>query len=244
MEAKSVDMVMVIVSRKRAQMLSQKSAKFFPSAKICIAFEEVDEYLEYFPESRLVGHPNDIVGTGPVRQWVLDNFKNNIVVMIDDDIDVCYSQVGFKKRRIEDWRTIEALVERTAIAAKDSGARFFGYAVGSIPFSYEPFDPFSLCTWSDGVIGIIGKEVRYDTNLKLREDVDFALKTLQKDRYVFIDTRFLFSHDRFTASGGNSAVRTESRHEQEMLHLKKKWKNHIKIKKVKGTYKTTLNVER
>lgn len=246
-EVKPLDMTMVIMSRKRAEILSTHTDKFFPNAIICIAVEEYEDYAEIFGEDRLLVHPNEIIGTGPLRQWILDNVRSEIVVMIGDDISKVYSQVGFKKRRIEDPKSVAALVERCAIAAKDSGARLFGFAIGSIPFSYKPykpFEPFNLCTWTDGVAGVIGRELRYDTTLKLREDIDFCLNTLMKDRYVYIDTRFLFAHDRFNLAGGNSAIRSEERHQDEMRYLKKKWKNHIKFRKVKGTYKSTLNIER
>ena len=57
---------------------------------------EVEEYTKRYANPILT-IPDEIMGLGPVRNWVLDNFKENIVIMIDDDIDATYPPDQLKR---------------------------------------------------------------------------------------------------------------------------------------------------
>ncbi|HUT01727.1 MAG TPA: hypothetical protein VM031_04685, partial [Phycisphaerae bacterium] len=47
----------------------------------------------------------------------------------------------------------------------------------------------------------IGRELRYDTSLLLRADIDFCLQSLLHDRIVLVDGRYSFIHTRFAGGG-------------------------------------------
>lgn len=155
-----------------------------------------------------------------------------------------YDQSGFHKHRIEDPDTVRAIVERTAILAQDAGVRIFGYTQAARPLTYANFRPFSLCTWVGGVIGIVGREVRYDTSLLLRADIDFCLQSLLHDRITLVDARYCFIHTRFGGSGGNARQRSSERHEEEIRYLRHKWKGHLDHVAAKGTTRLVVRVER
>jgi len=70
---------------------------------------------------RLLVHPPEVVGIGPLRQRVLDHVDDPCVVMVDDHVTHVYSQVGVHKERIEDADTARAIVERMAGARGLSG---------------------------------------------------------------------------------------------------------------------------
>ena len=74
--------------------------------------------------------------------------------------------------------------------------------------------PFSLNTWVGGVVGIVGRELRYDTSIRLRADIDFCLQSLLRDRIVVVGGRFSFIHTRFAGGGGNAANRSSERHDR------------------------------
>ena len=235
-------MKIVIPTRGRASIIRDKALRLFPDATLCIGDDEVDAYAKV--SDRLLVHPAGVVGIGPLRQWVLDYVEDPCVVMVDDDVTHVYSQVGFHKRRIEDADTARAIVERLAILAADADCRVFGFQQAARPFTYANFRPFSLNTWVGGLVGIVGRELRYDTSLLLRADIDFCLQSLLHDRIVLVDGRFSFIHTRFAGGGGNAANRSSARHEREIAYLRRKWGPHLDVVQAKGTTRLVVRVQR
>jgi hypothetical protein len=235
-------MKIIIPTRNRADIIRDKALRLFPDAMLCIGEDETDAYAKV--SDNLLVHPPEVVGIGPLRQWVLDHVEDPCVVMVDDDVTHVYSQVGFHKRRIEDADTARAIVERTAILAADAGVRVFGFNQAARPLSYANFRPLSLDTWVGGVVGIIGRELRYDTRLLLRADIDFCLQSLLRDRIVLVDGRYSFIHTRFAGGGGNAANRSSERHAHEIAYLRRKWGPYLDVKQAKGTTRLVVKVSR
>jgi hypothetical protein len=235
-------MKIVIPSKGRAQTIREKALRLFPDAIVCVGDNEVDAYKKI--SSNLLVHPASVVGIGPLRQWVLDHIDDPCVVMVDDDVTHVYSQVGFHKWRIEDADTARAIVERLAIVAKDAGARVFGFQQAARPLAYANFKPFSVNTWVGGIVGIIGRELRYDNSLLLRADIDFCLQSLMRDRFVLVDGRYSFIHVRFAGKGGNAGNRSAERHAREIAYLKKKWGPFLDEVLAKGTTRLVVRVRR
>ena len=235
-------MRIVIPSKGRAQTLCKKALRLFPDATVCVGDDETEQYRKV--STNLLVHPASVAGIGPLRQWVLDNVNDPCVVMVDDDVTHVYSQVGFHKRRIEDADTARAIVERLAILAQDAGARVFGFQQAARPLSYANFRPFSLNTWVGGLVEIIGRELRYDTALLRRADIDFCLQSLMSDRFVLVDGRYSFIHTRFAGSGGNAKQRSAERHAREIAYLKRKWGPYLEEVQAKGTTRLVVKVQR
>jgi hypothetical protein len=235
-------MKIVIPSKGRATVLREKALRLFPDAVICVGDDEVEPYTKV--SSNLLVHPAGVVGIGPLRQWVMDHVNDPVVVMVDDDVTHVYSQVGFHKRRIEDPDTARAIVERLAIMAVDAGARVFGFQQAARPLTYANFRPFSVNTWVGGLVGIVGRELRYDTSLLLRADIDFCLQSLMLDRFVLVDGRYSFIHTRFAGAGGNARQRSAERHEQEIRYLRRKWGPYLDVVQAKGTTRLVVRVVR
>ena len=235
-------MKIVIPSKNRADIIGDKALRLFPDATLCVGDDEVDAYAKV--SDRLLVHPANVVGIGPLRQWVLDHVDDPCVVMVDDDVTHVYSQVGFHKQRIEDADTARAIVERMATLAQDAEVRVFGFQQAARPFTYANFRPFSVNTWVGGLIGIIGRELRFDTSLLLRADIDFCLQSLLRDRIVLVDGRYSFIHTRFAGGGGNAANRSSERHEREIAYLRRKWGPYLDVVQAKGTTRLVLRVKR
>jgi hypothetical protein len=235
-------MKIIIPTKGRADVIGGKALRLFPDATLCVGADEVEAYRRL--SDRLLVHPAEVVGIGPLRQWVLDHVDDPCVVMVDDDVTHVYSQVGFHKERIEDAAAAGAIVERLAILAADAGVRVFGFQQAARPLTYANFRPFSLDTWVGGVIGIIGRELRYDTRLLLRADIDFCLQSLLHDRIVLVDGRYSFIHTRFAGGGGNARQRSAERHAREIAYLKRKWRPYLAEVQAKGTVRLVVRVKR
>ncbi len=235
-------MKIIIPSKGRANAIGDKALRLFPDATVCVGEDEQDAYAKV--SQNLLVHPAGVIGIGPLRQWVLDHVEDPCVVMVDDDVTHAYSQVGFHKRRIEDADTVRAIVERMAILTTDAGVRVFGFTQAARPMSYANFRPFGLNTWVGGLVGIIGRELRYDTTLLLRADIDFCLQSLLHDRIVLVDARYSFIHTRFGEAGGSARQRSSEPHEQAIRYLRRKWGPYLDHVPAKGTIRLVVRVER
>ncbi len=235
-------MKIVIPSRGRAGVIGAKALRLFPDAIVCVASDEAERYAAV--TANLLTHPPDVTGIGPLRQWILDNVDDPTVVMVDDDVKYIVSQVGFHARRFDDPGTARAIVERLAILAGDAGARVFGFYQGGGPLNYSNCRPFSFNHWVGGVVGVVGRELRYDTSLVLRADIDFCLQSLLRDRIIMLDCRYSFIHTRFAGAGGNAANRSSERHAREIAYLRRKWGPYLDVVQAKGTTRLVVRVRR
>jgi hypothetical protein len=231
----------IIPSRQRADTLTQKALRLFPDATICVHKREAAAYRRVVPADQLLLH--NVEGLGIIRQWILDHVPDEVVVMADDDISMLYSLAGVRARRLDDPLAARQLLETTAACAKAAGARIFGFNQGDIR-KFLPQKPFSFNTWVGGLIGIIGRELRYDPRLRLHDDVDLCLQSLLQHRILWQDQRFLFSHVRFTGAGGNAASRSQAQHDEEIAYLRRKWGAHLTIQPTKTTVRLVLHVDR
>ena len=235
-------MRIVIPSKGRAGVIGQKALRLFPDALVCVGSDEAERYAAV--TKNLLVHPPEVVGIGPLRQWVLDNVADPTVVMVDDDVRYIVSQVGFKGRRFDDPDTARAIVERLAILAQDAGCRVFGFYQGGGPLNYSNARPFSFNHWVGGVVGVVGRELRYDTSLILRADIDFCLQSLLRDRIIMLDCRYSFIHTRFGGAGGNASNRSSERHPREIAYLERKWGPYLEHVMAKGTTRLVVKVRR
>lgn len=236
------DLPFICISRHRADLLRKCTLRLFPSVTVCIGEDERDDY---WPVTKnLLLHPPDITGIGPVRQWVLDHIDSPAVVIMPDDITVCYGLVSYHNRRITNTSDIEFLVRNTVECAEAAGARLCGFNVTVEGRKFRPYNPFGLYGWVDGPIGIIGRDIRFDPNLLLHPDIDYLLQHLRRFRMVWQDLRYGFDHDRFQKSGGNALHRSREQHEREFAYLKRKWGKHISVSWVKNTFLTKVHVTR
>ena len=226
-------MKIIIPSRGRSATIGQRALRLFPDATVCVAEEEADTYAKVTPN--LLLHPAAVTGIGPIRQWILDHVPDRTVVQVDDDVQYVRSWVGFKSRRSEDPGFASAVVERAAIMAEDLGVSVFGFFQGADALYYRPFQPFSFNHWVGGIVGFVGRRLRYDPSLVLRADIDYCLQALLRDRIIFMDCRYSFIHTRFGGSGGNAANRSSERHAREIAYLQRKWGQYLKVEPAKGT---------
>ncbi|MBI5035585.1 MAG: hypothetical protein HZB51_34265 [Chloroflexi bacterium] len=234
----------VIPSRRRIDVLEHGALTLFPHATITVAESELSAYQRAFPSKTIVPHPDSVSGIAPIRQWVLDHFDDEGIFFVDDDVYACISLVNYSPRKITNLGAVEQIILNAATIAKETGTAVFGFSQGMDVRKFRMFEIFGLKGWSGGVIGVIGRDFRYDTSLKLRADIDFCLQVLLERRFTFIENRFGFLHKRFGVVGGNAANRSAQRNQQEIDYLQRKWGGALEVRQAKGTTLLKITVER
>lgn len=219
-----LDIRFIIISSGRYKTIT--SHLLFPYATLLVP-EAQKECYAHVKVKDLRTVPDDIIGLGPLRNWVLRNFKEEFVVMIDDDIKHlwCISQeFGYKVTKPQE---IYDVIESAALCAKDIGTSFFGFNQGWDVRKYKPDTPFKLTGWAGGVIGVVGRRHRFLQCNLFKVDIDFCLEVLLHDRVVWLDNRFSFVQIRESNKGGNSVFRTADKVRNELDILKRKWGRHF-----------------
>ncbi len=231
---------MLILSRGRAGQVT--TVDLLPEwVEMLVPDDEAEIYGSLYPNPILT-IPKEVMGLGFVRNWVLDHFDDETIIMIDDDIKILYCITMEHARRIKNKGEVVQILINSAVMAKDMGVHVFGYTQTDIR-KFNGTMPFSLCGWVGCVIGVIGRKYRFRDDY-FKVDIDFCLQNLLVDRILFIDNRYYFYQNRDNNVGGNSIFRTKEGFDKSVRSLKEKWGDNIKLGTHKSQIRISLDVKR
>ncbi len=163
----------------------------------------------------IITHPDDVVGNGRKRQWILDNVVEDsdpFVFLCDDNVTDLYDRGHFTERMakiIVDRDVIEALIYKVYDVAKQLGTNLFGFAsIWDESYFYDS-NTWHFGRYINGFnMGIIGREQQFDKRNVAKEDFDFFLQTIYRHRFAVQYDRYGFrKYGHFVTSGGLTTVR-------------------------------------
>jgi hypothetical protein len=234
---------LIILSRSRARTMT--SHRLFPSATLLVPESELEQYAPIPLEKATV--PDSVMGISSLRNWVLKHFKDDAIIMLDDDISACVCMVSLRCRKLSVEETL-VMLTNSAFNARGAGARLFGWHQRSDPRLLQRNDPFGINHWVGGAVGVVrdaqGGVPVWDELLKCKCDIDATLQELMDNRLVWNEARFCFVQERDKNLGGNSLFRSADRIATEKRHLKRKWKAHITFENYKSQDKVAMHVPR
>jgi hypothetical protein len=147
--------------------------------------------------------------------------KDMPCVQMSDDLKAI--KKAHSKTQTEPMKFAQAIGDMLHVA-KLYRSRLVGVAPTANAFYYNPEKPFKLKAFIVGdMILCIPCDIRFDTNLLLKEDYDFTLKHLKQfGRAVRVDNILAeFAHR--TNAGGAVSYRTELLEQTCIAYLKRKW---------------------
>lgn len=215
----------LILSRGRSEHVT--TVDLLPNYIEILVPESEKELYESRYDNPILTIPDEIIGLGQVRNWVLDNFQERTVIMLDDDIIKVYRITGPSAIQVKDKEEMLQVLINTAIMADDAGLHCFGYTQTDIR-KYSGCEPFRLTGWVGCCIGVIGRKYRFRDD-KYKVDIDFCLKNLLVDRIIWIDCRYYFFQHRDNNKGGNSIFRTSDDYQKSLDSLLDKWSPWLKL---------------
>lgn len=213
------------------------------SATFVVPDDEVEAYSVAEFECEIVPIPHLLKGVSAVRNWIIQHFAEEVIVMWDDDVTACQTICSMQNRKLKPDEIL-AMVENTAYCAAGAGARIFGWNQRPDPRVLQRNDPVSFTNWAGGVVGVVGKQVRWDELLKFKCDIDACLTELMKTRIIYHERRFCFLQGRDKNLGGNSRFRSPEKIEAEKRYLRSKWKGSITIDEYQSQDRVKMNVDR
>lgn len=194
-------MICVIPSAGRAGDVT--THKLIPGAYLCVPESEGDKYRKF--HKNVVAHPDSVYGMGQKRQWILDNFDEEIIFQADDDLThlIFQGHKDINYVKITDPEHVWEVLMNTACNAKAAGTNLFGFDEIGDRRKFEYPAPFSTRDRINGfAMGIIKDGQRFDPRLVVKQDYDFYLMTLYWKRFVWRDDRYCFKAKHYTNKGG------------------------------------------
>lgn len=237
---------------------------FLKKIKVYVTPEEYGDYCKYNKgcEDRIIACPEGIQGNGKSKclNWLLDtqwDDNTDAIIMIDDDVSGIYKHIKNEKDELISEEEFYELVESWVILGKEWKCGIFALSPSTDPLVYDEFCPFRVHGYCDGqVTGWLWKnELRYDEELTIKEDVDFALKNWQKYKKCLRIEKYYPKSKAFTNKGGCNEFRSKEEEKRQFKIMQKKWGSEIirpnrptgrknsKIKSFGGAIKLNLPLE-
>lgn len=231
----------VILSRNRSRTINTHT--LLHSFDLVVPASQVAEY-ECYAKGDVIAIPDEVHGLGAVRNWILDYYGSDPVVMLDDDLRTMVSVGGLATKRYKNPDVVEHILADTYQCSIDAECNLWGYNQSPHPAKYRLNEPFRLNTWVGTIVGVNDRQHKWSEVNKVKVDIDVSLKYMLTDRIVWIDQRWGFDCTRDVNAGGNSLYRTQERVEKEMRFIKEKWGDHVRLSKHAAKYAVHTRVKR
>lgn len=184
---------------------------------------EEQQYREAGVERILAAPDHEIDSLPKVRQWIIDNTPEDVVVQIDDDI-TGFSYVNKNNLvRIEDMDIVDAEFERIGQILSDLRLGFASIRMQENVIKYNEEFRFQ------STIGLIcwfnksGLRSRYDENIRFKADIDFQLQELLYNRIIIVPEYFRARAIYDKNEGGNSVDKNTKTLNATVDYMKAKW---------------------
>jgi len=212
---------LTVISKGRPQNVS-----LYPMETVWyVNKDEEPEYKEQGAITRIVKYDT----IGELRNIVLNDNKGKWLAMMDDDLKkIEYVESKTKTSRITLPNALDFMV-KSLKATKF--LRFAGISPIAKIFYYNK--PESFTNFIPGNISIIhpDNELRYDENLRTKEDYDFTLQHIKKYGGALRCNKILATFQHYTNAGGFTNIRNLDIENESISYLMKKWETAIRLNK-------------
>lgn len=158
---------------------------------------------------------------GKVRQWIIDNAKEDVVIQIDDDV----KRLAYTFKNSTQYLTETQVIDEVMRISQILLDLELGFA--SLPMNPDPRRHVSEFSWkaiTGGVCWFNKKSLRgkYEPNL-MKVDADFMMQELLYNRICIIPDYLCLYAEYDTNKGGNNTNKSYIRLVEDNDYLKKKW---------------------
>jgi len=183
----------VVPSRRRTEKLSP-ILTHMAHVTYCVAEPELDDYSAVLPKGiEVMTHPS-LQTIGAIRQYILDQRPEKVIVQSDDDLRHVMPLVGTKRKKIIDPQAVQRIIENCVHGVLDLNLGMFCFSRQPKPNFFRGHKPFNLVAPCAACFGIADRRLAFDPELFNAEDVDITMKSLLLNRIVLQDYRFYFDY--------------------------------------------------
>jgi hypothetical protein len=236
----------------RAQTIT--THRLVPEAILCVPKSQAADYRAIGPD--ILTHPDQVKGLTPKLNWILDHFKGDDVLLLDDDLTAlakCFISPGERPSHTRDPGQIAAVIRQTARLAGEIGAYLWGFEANHEAIRYYTgLKPFMLTGYINGCATGFrrGHGLRYDERIVAKNDFDICCQNAWRHRLVFKNCRYAWvQKDTFCGAGGQSHWRTSQTERNDVALLQRKYGDVIQVSRPRhnkralaGAMKITLSL--
>lgn len=183
-----------------------------------------EKYLDAGVKNILAAPDKEIDSLPKVRQWIIDNAPDDIIVQMDDDIE----RFSYANKNnivvIEDKDTIDMEIERVAQLLYDLKIGFAALPMQENVLKYTREFSFKSTI---GLVCWFNKEslqkCRYDPGIKFKADIDFELQNLLYNRIMLVPEYLRVKATYDKNKGGNSESKNTRTVNEAVEYMKSKW---------------------
>jgi len=212
-----------------------------------IFFVPVDQFDDYKKEikNEIIPVPLKYSGITKTRNFILNYFKNENIVFIDDDVRQCgYYTIGnmisLKNNCNDIWKEI---FKKHFELTSGLGFKIWGCESATTNFANHPLQPFSFKgTITCNLMGIINDgEFYFDEQFEVKEDYDLVLRHFKKYGGHLKTRQFYWANLHWNNLGGCVDYRNDEMENKAIELLKKRFPLMIK-KPIHSKTKNTISI--
>jgi hypothetical protein len=202
--------------------------KFLKNCTYVVRKSEKQLYKDAGVERVLAVPDEEINSFAKVRQWIIDNTPEDIVVQIDDDI-TCFSYAHKETfEAITDEEVAYTELERVAQLLSDLELGFASIRMTVSTLTYNSEFSFSatlgmVCWYNKSAL-----KGRYDEKVTTKCDMDFQLQELLHNRIILVPSYLRAKGLYDKNKSGNNIGKTSEKVRQNVDYLKLKWGRYFK----------------
>ena len=217
---------MKLISPSYKRSKNVKTHKLIENITYAVHEFEADSYKKEGYDVIIL--PDSTRGNIPkVRNWILEQNYNDVIVFIDDDIEHFNYWQNCVHIKLKDDKLIEHIESMLNIAL-EWGVTLFGVNPASDKGSYREYTPFSTTSYiSSSFQGLIKCKYKYDINLPLKEDYDLCIQICNAERKILRFNQYSLTKKDHGNIGGCADYRTLEREKSQFELFQKKWGNQI-----------------
>ena len=187
---------------------------------------EKDKYRDALPLRggvKIISVKDDCINSlGKVRQWIIDNSKEDIVIQLDDDIEFFAYGLKNNYETIKDKDVVLLELLRVAQIIDDLN---LGMASLTMTIDVRKRSNEFIFKGVTGIVNWFNKECikgKYETEI-IKVDLDFMLQELLLNRIIIIPDYLAVKGSYDKNTGGNNTNKTKQRIIDANNYLKIKW---------------------
>lgn len=216
--------------------------KLLPNSRFSYVVRKSQEklYLSEGCVNVIAVEDEEINSLGKVRQWIIDNAKEDVVIQVDDDVKSLRYVLKENTRELTDDEVVGELLRVSQIILDLD----LGFA--STAMNPDPRRANSEFVWKEITGGICwfnkkALKARYEREL-MKVDADFMLQELLYNRICVVPKYLGLMAEHDVNKGGNNVNKTYARLVSDNEYLKTKWGRHYGFDYKSN--KTKINVKR
>lgn len=209
-----------VMSYKRSDKILTQD--LFEECTYVVRKSEEEAYRNAGVKNILTAPDEEVNNAIKTYWWIVDNAKEDIVFVADDDIEDVLYRLDTSELIGKDKEIITAEVERIAQLMVDLGVGYACIDATAVPYGYDGEFAFKGTSGSMKWVNKLVFKARPDENVKFNYDLDLVLQELLLNR-IILKPRYICGRDKQDVNAGGDSGKLRQDQLDSIQNMKRKW---------------------